>query len=107
MAKPNERSGRPRGGFKASRHAAPARPSAAGPKAAQKHAAEVRESKGVAHVAREKSAFLRGPRIEPAPITGQEKAADLIDNAFLAYNGGRLREACRLSPKRCWSAMSL
>jgi deoxyhypusine synthase len=96
MAKPNERSGRPRGGFKASRHGAPARASAAGPKAAQKHAAEVREAKGVAHIAREKSAFLRGPRIEPDSITGQEKAADLIDNAFLAYNAGRLREACRL-----------
>lgn len=96
MAKPNEGSGRSRGGFKASRHGGPARPSAAGPKAAQKHAAEVRESKGVAHVAREKSRFLRGARIEPTRITGQEQTAQLIDNAFLAYNAGRLREACRL-----------
>ena len=30
------------------------------------------------------------------PITGSENAADLIDSCFLAYNGARLREACRL-----------
>ena len=30
------------------------------------------------------------------PITGAETAADLIDNAFLAYNAARLREACQL-----------
>ena len=94
MAKPNERGGRERGGFKASRHGKRATP--AGPKAAQKHAAEVREAKGVAHVAGEKSAFLRGPRIEPDAISGQETVAELIDNAFQAYNAGRLREACRL-----------
>jgi deoxyhypusine synthase len=40
--------------------------------------------------------FLRGTRIAPPPITGAETAADLIDNAFLAYNAGRLREACHL-----------
>jgi deoxyhypusine synthase len=40
--------------------------------------------------------FLQGPRIDPRPITGRESAADLIDNAFLAYNAGRLREACAL-----------
>ncbi|HEX9166785.1 MAG TPA: deoxyhypusine synthase [Gemmatimonadales bacterium] len=40
--------------------------------------------------------FLRGTRIAPPPITGTETAADLIDNAFLAYNAGRLREACHL-----------
>jgi deoxyhypusine synthase len=39
---------------------------------------------------------LRGRRIDPAPISGQETVADLIDNAFLAYNAGRLREACEL-----------
>ncbi|MGQ0643558.1 MAG: homospermidine biosynthesis protein [Gemmatimonadaceae bacterium] len=96
MAKPNE--GRARGGFKASRHGArhPVRASPAGPKAEQKQAAEAREAKGVAHVAREKSVFLRGSRIEPPPISGAESAADLIDNAFLAYNAGRLHEACRL-----------
>jgi deoxyhypusine synthase len=39
---------------------------------------------------------LHGRRIDPAPISGQETVADLIDNAFLAYNAGRLREACEL-----------
>jgi deoxyhypusine synthase len=46
------------------------------------------------------SEFLRGRRINPAAITGQETVADLIDNAFLAYNGGRLREACLLYTQR-------
>ncbi len=36
------------------------------------------------------------PRLLPTPITKNVKAADLIDNAFKAYNGGRLGEACRL-----------
>ena len=45
---------------------------------------------------RPSAAFLRGPRINPKPITGKERVADLIDNAFLAYNAGRLREACTL-----------
>src|SRR5438552_17307887 len=40
--------------------------------------------------------YLRGPRIQPVAIKGGEVIADLIDNAFLAYNAGRLREACRL-----------
>lgn len=40
--------------------------------------------------------FLRGQRIEPAPITGRETIPELVDNAFLAYNAGRLAEACRL-----------
>ena len=49
---------------------------------------------------RPSSEFLRGRRINPAAITGQETVADLIDNAFLAYNGGRLREACLLFTQR-------
>ncbi len=44
--------------------------------------------------------YLRGQRIEPRAITGTETAADLIDNAFLAYNAGRLREGCRLFVQR-------
>jgi len=40
--------------------------------------------------------YMSGKRILPKNITGQEKTADLIDNAFLAYNGARLREACQL-----------
>ena len=40
--------------------------------------------------------FLAGAAIEPHPVRGEMTAADLIDTAFLAYNGRRLREACRL-----------
>ncbi len=36
------------------------------------------------------------PRLLPEPIRKGIKAADLIDTAFKAYNGGRLAEACRL-----------
>ena len=46
------------------------------------------------------SQYLRGRRINPDPITGDETVAELIDNAFLAYNGGRLREACLLYTRR-------
>ena len=44
--------------------------------------------------------FLRGTRIAPPAITGRETAADLIENAFLAYNAGRLREGCILFAQR-------
>lgn len=43
-----------------------------------------------------KSKFLRGKRIDPAPIEKNIAVADLIDEAFLAYNAARLREACQL-----------
>ncbi len=43
-----------------------------------------------------KSKFLRGRRIDPAPIAKEITAADLIDESFLAYNAARLREACQL-----------
>jgi deoxyhypusine synthase len=46
------------------------------------------------------SPFLRGTRIDPKAITGRETVAELIDNAFLAYNAGRLAEACRLYTDR-------
>jgi deoxyhypusine synthase len=46
------------------------------------------------------SSHLRGQRINPTAITGTESTADLIDNAFLAYNAGRLREGCQLFVKR-------
>jgi deoxyhypusine synthase len=36
------------------------------------------------------------PRLLPAPARKNISAADLIDGAFKAYNGGRLAEACRL-----------
>ncbi len=44
--------------------------------------------------------WLRGQRIEPKPITGRETVPELVDNAFLAYNAGRLAEACRLFAER-------
>ena len=46
------------------------------------------------------SDFLRGPRIDPRGITGRETVAELVDNAFLAYNAGRLAEGCRLFTER-------
>ncbi len=39
-------------------------------------------------------------RIAPPAVTGGETAADLIDSAFLSYNGGRLREVCKVFAKR-------
>src|ERR687884_1025462 len=47
-------------------------------------------------MARKKSKFLQGRRIDPRPITPETSLADLVDDAFLAYNGARLREACQL-----------
>jgi deoxyhypusine synthase len=87
---------RERGGFKASRHGGAKRASAAGPKAEQKRAAEAREQGGQRHTSAETSRFLRGAKIEPRRIDGQESLADLIDGTFLAYNAARLREACQL-----------
>ena len=49
---------------------------------------------------RPSDSHLRGRRINPTAITGSETVADLIDNAFLAYNAGRLREACALFSER-------
>jgi deoxyhypusine synthase len=43
---------------------------------------------------------LSGPRIDPRPITGKETVPELVDQAFLAYNGARLREAARLLVER-------
>ena len=40
--------------------------------------------------------FMSGERIMPKNLTGKEKLPDVIDSAFLAYNGARLREGCRL-----------
>ena len=39
---------------------------------------------------------LAAQQINPAPVRGDMTAAELVDSAFLAYNGRRLREACRL-----------
>lgn len=35
-------------------------------------------------------------RIDPPPVTAQTGLPQLIEEAFLSYNAGRLREACRL-----------
>ncbi|MBT5928052.1 MAG: deoxyhypusine synthase [Verrucomicrobia bacterium] len=52
------------------------------------------------------------PRLNPVGIRKNMKAADLLDETFLAYNGGRLREAARLLtdkmlPKDGFVGMSL
>ncbi|MGH7934912.1 MAG: homospermidine biosynthesis protein [Candidatus Binataceae bacterium] len=39
---------------------------------------------------------IGGASIEPRPVRGDMTAAELVDTAFLAYNGRRLHEACRL-----------
>src|SRR5437667_8438701 len=44
--------------------------------------------------------FLRGQRIDPKPISGRETIPELVDQAFLAYNAGRLAEGCRLFAER-------
>src|SRR3970040_1883761 len=55
--------------------------------------------------ANEKSAgFLSGPRISPRAITGKETAAELVDQAFLAYNAARLREGATLLTGRMLEA---
>ena len=46
--------------------------------------------------------FAAYPRLNPLGIGKNISAADLIDEAFLAYNGGRLREAAKLLPRECW-----
>jgi deoxyhypusine synthase len=40
--------------------------------------------------------FAAYPRLNPLGIGREISAADLIDKVMLAYNGGRLREACQL-----------
>ena len=40
--------------------------------------------------------FAAYPRLNPLGIGKNTSAADLIDGAFMAYNGGRLREAAKL-----------
>jgi deoxyhypusine synthase len=51
-------------------------------------------------MAKHKSKFLRGRRIDPAPIAKEINVADLIDESFLAYNAARLRESCQLFTKK-------
>ncbi len=51
-------------------------------------------------MSKHRSSYLSGARIAPKPITKGMLAADLIDQAFLSYNAGRLREGCRLFTER-------
>jgi deoxyhypusine synthase len=53
---------------------------------------------GLKSAAMKKTAVERvsGAQINPVAVTGKMTAADLVDTAFLAYNGRRLRDACRL-----------
>ena len=45
---------------------------------------------------KKKGKYLQGRRIDPKPIRPETLLADLVDDAFLAYNAARLREACQL-----------
>jgi deoxyhypusine synthase len=47
-----------------------------------------------------KQGFLSGRRIDPQPIAAGMSVSALIDQTFLAYNSGRLREAAQLLVKR-------
>jgi deoxyhypusine synthase len=47
-----------------------------------------------------KSRLLGGKPIAPRPLRGDETVVDLVDNAFLAFNAGRLREGCELFTQR-------
>ena len=100
MAKKNTHSKAKMSGGKTAPKGAPRKASASGPKAAQKRAAEERERAGVKHSAHDASKYLRGDRIDPRAIDGRDTAADLVDNAFLAYNAARLREACHLFTRK-------
>src|SRR5215210_1121480 len=51
-------------------------------------------------MAKKKSSYLSGRRIDPRAITGGESVADLVDETFLAYNAARLREACQLMTQK-------
>src|SRR3954452_25437791 len=55
-------------------------------------------------MAKKKSKFLSGKRIDPTPISASTNLADLIDESFMAYNAARLREACHLFNKKMLDA---
>lgn len=44
--------------------------------------------------------LLRGERIDPRPLGPRASITELVDTAFLAYNGARLREAVQLFTRR-------
>lgn len=51
-------------------------------------------------MAKRKSKFLSGKRIDPTPIDQHTALADLVDESFMAYNAARLREACQLFTRK-------
>jgi deoxyhypusine synthase len=51
-------------------------------------------------MAKKKSKFLSGKRINPTPIDKNTALADLIDESFMAYNAARIREACQLFSRK-------
>jgi deoxyhypusine synthase len=51
-------------------------------------------------MAKKKSKFLSGKRIDPTPIDKNTALADLIDESFMAYNAARIREACQLFSRK-------
>lgn len=44
--------------------------------------------------------FAAYPRLNPLGVGRRIKAADLVDQTMLAYNGGRLREGCQLFARK-------
>lgn len=44
--------------------------------------------------------FAAYPRLNPLGVGRRIKAADLVDQTMLAYNGGRLREGCQLFTRK-------
>src|SRR3984957_10967997 len=49
------------------------------------------------HSAQQKSLHkISHKRIDPPPLSGASSLTQLVEEAFLSYNGGRVREACKL-----------
>src|ERR1700760_4163123 len=47
-----------------------------------------------------KKKYMAGKRIMPKNLTGKEKLSFIVDEAFLAYNSARLKEASQLFADR-------
>ncbi len=47
-----------------------------------------------------KCKYLKGKKILPAPIRKDNSLSEIIDHHMLAYNGGRIRAACRLMKEK-------
>jgi deoxyhypusine synthase len=51
-----------------------------------------------------KKKYMAGKRIMPKNLTGKESLSHIVDEAFLAYNSARLKEACQLFADRMLDA---